>query len=138
MNLVEVEIFQQTPSFYELRLFTGGGRPKTRGLNQTGVDRLIGLVKQVYIQDAIEQRVFGSPQLGDLGRELFTFLDGDERWLSSILNDPAGTVLRITTAVERLRHLPWELLARDGSFLSVAGRAPLLPVRAVGANTAVT
>lgn len=137
LNTFELEIFEQTSSYYELRLSTGGGRPKTRGLDKAAVDHLIGLAEHDYSQDAVAQKVFGSPQLGELGRELFTFLDGDERWLTPVLDDPGGTALRITAA-ERLRHLPWELLARDGSYLSVAGRAPLLPVRAVGTNTAFT
>lgn len=50
---------------------------------------------------------------------------------------PDGAVLRIT-AEQRLRHLPWELLAQQGTFLTVAGRAPLLPVRAVGTHAALT
>lgn len=50
---------------------------------------------------------------------------------------PPGATLRITAA-EQLRHLPWELLARDGSYLTVAGHAPVLPVRAVGTNTTLT
>jgi CHAT domain-containing protein/AAA ATPase-like protein len=137
MNIVELEIFEQTSGYCELRLSTGGGTPMTRRLDTAAVDHLIGIVEHDYSQHAIAQRVFGSPQLGDLGGKLFAFLDGEERWLTPVLDHPHGTTLRIAAA-ERLRHLPWELLARDGSYLAVSGRAPLLPVRAVGSNTART
>ncbi|WP_262016369.1 CHAT domain-containing protein [Micromonospora sp. Mcm103] len=134
MNMLELEIFEQTSSYCELRLSTGEGPPKTRGLDKIAVDHLIELVERDYSQHAIAQKVFGSPQLGDLGAKLAVFLDGDERWLTAVLNRPPGVTLRIT-AEQRLRHLPWELLCRDGSFLTVSGPAPLLPVRAVGAGT---
>ncbi len=133
MNILNLEIFEQTSGYCELRLHTGGGAPKTRGLDKAAVDSLIDAVEQTYSQNAIAQRVFGSPQLGDLGGRLFAFLDGDERWLAPVLDNRHGTTLRITAA-ERLRHLPWELLANGGAYLTVAGRAPLLPIRAVGAS----
>lgn len=135
MNSFRLEIFEQTSDYCELRLYTDEGTPKTRGLDKAAVDHLAEAVEHDYSQHAIAQRVFGSPQLGELGAKLFGFLDGDERWLGPVLESPGGAVLRITAA-ERLRHLPWELLADDGSYLAVAGRAPLLPVRAIGANTA--
>ena len=72
---------------------------------------------------------FGSAALRDLGEVLFNFLDGDERWFSQALADPRGATVRIA-AGQRLRHLPWELVARDGSYLAVSDSAPLLPVRA--------
>jgi len=137
MNSYELEIFEQTSSYCELRLSNGAGQPKTRGLDKAAIDHLVAVVERDYGQHAIAPEVFGAPQLGDLGKKLATFLDGDERWLASVLDHPPGTILRITAA-ERLRHLPWELLARDGSFLTVSGPGPLLPVRAVGTNAALT
>ena len=137
MNIVELEIFEQTSDYCELRLSTGGGPPKTRGLDLAAIDHLIDVVEHDYSQHAIAQKVFGSPQLRELGAKLAAFLDGDERWLTPAVEDPHGTTLRITAA-QRLRHLPWELLATGDCYLSVAGRAPLLPVRAIGTNTALT
>jgi hypothetical protein len=133
MNTVELQIFEQTSDYCELRLFSGEGPPKTRGLDRAAIDKLIEIVEHDYSQHAIAQKVFGSAQLRDLGTKLATFLDGDERWLTPILEYPHGTTLRIT-AEQRLRHLPWELLSADDSYLAVAGRAPLLPVRAIGTN----
>lgn len=137
MNVVEVEIFEQTAGYCELRLSTGGGTPRTRSTDKTAVDDLIALVEQDYSQHAIAQRVFGSARLNELGRRLFAFLDGDQRWLTSTLGDSRGTVLQITAA-QRLRHLPWELLADDGSFLTVSGNAPLVPVRVVNGRSSGT
>lgn len=136
LNTFELEIFEQTSSYCELRLSTGDGPPKTRGLDKTTVDQLIDLVERDYSQHAVAQRVFGSPQLGELGTRLAGFLDGDQRWLTPVRDCPHGAVLRIT-GEQRLRHLPWELLCQDGSFLTVAGTAPVLPVRAVGTTKAL-
>lgn len=137
MTTVELTIFEQTSGHCELRLSMGGGVSKTRSLDRAAVADLIGIVERDYSQHAVAQKVFGSPQLRDLGARLFSFVDGDERWLTPILDDPRGITLRID-AGERLRHLPWELLVSDGVHLSVSGHAPLLPVRAVGANAALS
>jgi hypothetical protein len=136
LNIVELEIFEQTSGYCELRLSTGGGTRKTRALDRAAVDQLIGVVEHDYSQHAIAQKVFGSSQLRDLGAKLFAFLDGEERWLTPVLDHPPGTTLRIS-AGQRFRHLPWELLVGDGSYLSVSGHAPLLPVRAIGVGTAL-
>ena len=135
MNTFELEIFERTSSYCELRLSTGDGPPKTRGLDRAAVEHLIEIVERDYSQNAISQKLFGSPQLSILGAKLADFIDGDERWLASILGRRAVATLRIT-AQQRLRHLPWELLYRDGSFLTVSAPAPVLPVRAVSAGAA--
>lgn len=136
MNTVELEIFEQTSSYCELRLSTDGSQPRTRGLDKATVDDLITIVERDYSRDAVAYGVFGSSQLRDLGTKLATFLDGDQRWLTRVLDHPPGTTLRLA-AGEGLRHLPWELLFRDGAYLAVSGHAPLLLVRAVGTGTAL-
>ncbi|WP_189042600.1 CHAT domain-containing protein [Micromonospora sonchi] len=136
MSGYELEVFEQTSDFSELRLSTDGGPPKTRGLDKAAIDRLIEVVERDYSQHAVAQKVFDAPQLRDLGAKLAAFLDGDERWLTQVLDRPAGTTLRIT-AEKRLRHLPWELLAAGDSHLTVSTSAPLLPVRSVGTNAAL-
>jgi hypothetical protein len=129
VNEFELEIFEQTSDYAELRL-TNNGELSTRGLDRAAIESLIGVVEQAYSEDAVAQRVFGSTQLRDLGERLFDFLDGDQRWFSPTLADPRGASLRIS-AEHRLRHLPWELVARDGGYLAVAPQAPLLAIRAV-------
>ncbi|MFI7081224.1 CHAT domain-containing protein [Micromonospora sp. NPDC049903] len=135
-NSYELEIFEQTSDYSELRLSAGGGAPKIRGVDRVAIDHLIGLVERDYSQHAVAQRVFGAAALHDLGTRLAVFFDGDERWLTPVLDRPPGVTLRIT-AEGRLRHLPWELLAVDGAYLAVSSPAPLLPVRAVGTNAAL-
>ncbi|MEV4847706.1 CHAT domain-containing protein [Micromonospora matsumotoense] len=138
MNTFKLEVFAQTSNHYELRLSADAEPPRTRRLDRAAVDELITLVRRDYSPDAAAQRVYGATRLVELGTRLAEFLDGDERWLTPMLAHPAGAVLRITTEQQRLRHLPWELLAREGAFLTVAGRAPLLPVRMVGSHAALT
>jgi hypothetical protein len=130
MNELELEIFEQSSDYSELRL-RGGEGLRTRGVDRAAIDHLIEVVEHAYAEDSIAQRVFGSAELRDLGETLFNFLDGDEHWFSQVLADPRGATVRIA-AGQRLRHLPWELVVRDGSFLAVSESAPLLPVRATG------
>ncbi|WP_433230142.1 CHAT domain-containing protein [Micromonospora sp. CA-248260] len=137
MSTFDLEVFEQTSNHYELRLSADGQPPRVRSLDRAAVDELITLVRRDYSTDTTAQRVYGATRLAELGTRLAEFLDGDERWLTPMLAHPAGAVLRIT-AEQRLRHLPWELLAREGAFLTVAGRAPLLPVRAAGEHAALT
>ena len=128
MNELELEIFEQSSGYSELRL-RGGEGLRTRSLDRMAIDQLIEAVDRAYGEDSVAQRVFGSAELRDLGEMLFNFLDGDERWFSQVLADPRGVMVRIA-AGQRLRHLPWELVVRDGSYLAVSESAPLLPVRA--------
>src|SRR5215468_3089362 len=83
MNELELEIFEQSSDYSELRL-RGGEGLRTRGLDRTAIDHLIGVVEHSYGEDSIAQRVFGSAELRDLGEMLFNFLDGDERWFSPV------------------------------------------------------
>ncbi|MBB5866669.1 tetratricopeptide (TPR) repeat protein [Allocatelliglobosispora scoriae] len=133
---MDLEIFEQTSSYCELRLSSGGELLKTRGLDTAAVDRLIEIVEHDYSHDTIASQVFKSPRLSALGADLAAFLDGDQRWLTSVLDSASGMTLRITAAT-RLRYLPWELLCVNGSFLSVSRSSPLLPVRAAGTSAAL-
>ncbi len=74
-----------------------------------------------------------------LGRELFAWLDGDERWLDR-LQPRAGAPLRVEIrapalpdADERsLLQAPWELLADDGGFLAADLTLDFMPFRRLG------
>ncbi|MDT0348148.1 CHAT domain-containing protein [Pseudonocardia charpentierae] len=133
MNEFELEVFEQTSDYVELRLRGSGSRVQTRGLDRVAVEELIGVAEQSYAQDAVAQGVFGAAGLRELGERLFAFLDGDQRWLAAVVDDPSGAVLRFS-AEQRLRHLPWELLTRGGDYLAVSGQAPLLAIRAARAG----
>ncbi|WP_231954469.1 tetratricopeptide repeat protein [Actinoplanes derwentensis] len=134
MRVVDVEIFEQASTYIELHLSEDGGPQATRGMDRASVDALAEAVDRDYRRDTVAQRVFASPLLAELGARLFDFLDGDQRWLTSVLRHPPGSTLRITTADKRLRQLPWELLATGGSYLAVAAGSPVLPVRVVGTH----
>jgi hypothetical protein len=126
------EVFEQTPDYVELRLRGAGGAVvSTRGLDRAAVDDLVEQVERMYAQNSETARVFDSGPLRDLGEQLYGFLDGAERWLSQVLADPVGATLRISAA-ERLRHLPWEVVAHDGAHLAVRDTAAVLPVRVAG------
>ncbi|GID97262.1 CHAT domain-containing protein [Amorphoplanes digitatis] len=135
MEQFEMEIFEQTSDYSEIRL-SHGDALRTRGLDRKAIDDLIEVVGRIYAEDSLAQRVFGAAQLRELGKRLYHFLDGDERWLSEVSGDPRGVVLRIS-AEARLRHLPWELVVKDDVHLAVNERTPLLPIRACSAIAAV-
>lgn len=147
MNEFELEIFEQTPDYAELRLrpsSSAGGGVRTRGLDRVAIENLINVVERSYVQGAVAQGVFGAVGLRELGEKLFAFLDGDQRWLAGVVDNPAGAVLRLS-AEQRLRHLPWELLTRTagssgsvgsggGEYLAVSARAPFLAIRTARAG----
>ncbi|MET8148261.1 CHAT domain-containing protein [Actinoplanes sp. NPDC049668] len=135
MEQFEMEIFPQTSDYSEIRL-SHGDALRTRGLDGKAIDDLIEVVGRIYAEDSMAQRVFGAAQLRELGKQLYHFLDGDERWLGEVAGDPRGVVLRIS-AEARLRHLPWELVVKDDVHLAVNERTPLLPIRACSAIAAV-
>ncbi|PZO47631.1 MAG: NB-ARC domain-containing protein, partial [Phormidesmis priestleyi] len=60
------------------------------------------------------------------GRRLYEWLDGSDRWLSTLLGSGAA-VLAIATE-QRLAHLPWEVLHDKHGFL-VGRSQPVVPVR---------
>lgn len=128
----ELEIFEQTSEYCEVRFRDGrddSGGLRIRGLDRAAITELMEVVERTYAPDAIAPRVFDSTLLRDLGEKLYAFLDGDERWLSQALPDPRGVTLRIL-AEQGLRHLPWELMAKDNSYLAVSESTPVLPIRA--------
>ena len=107
-----------------------GEEEKERPLKPSEIDELVAEVAKLYSQDALAPLDHGSRSLVELGQKLYTFLDNDERWLAKEMTDPPGTILRIDTD-ERLRHLPWELLAGENGHLAVGSNAPFTPARAV-------
>jgi hypothetical protein len=71
-----------------------------------------------------------APDLEAVGRRLFRWLDGTDRWLARELEGLAGTtVTLLLECAGRLAHLPWEVL-HDGTTFLVRGANPrVLPVR---------
>ena len=103
-----------------------------RELNQSEVEQFAAEVESGYRVNATEPAV-----LVGLGRRLYEWLDGAEhRWLAGAMDGASGSstgpsggmTLRIDVA-ERLRHLPWELLFANGSFLCFNAQRPFTPAR---------
>lgn len=64
-----------------------------------------------------------------LGRRLFQWLDGSDRWLVNQLSQALGeTVVLAIAATEQLANLPWELL-HDGAQFLVQRQPAVVPVR---------
>ncbi len=122
MRQVRFEVFAQTPEQSLLRFVGHDGRLiGDRPLVTAEVDRFVAEVEKGY-------RTV-SPDLAALGRTLYAWLDGPtERWMAAARQGPPGLAVHIDGS-ERLRHLPWELLADDGAFLCALPASPLTPVR---------
>jgi len=119
MRCFNLEVFCRTHEEWDLRLFGPDAKLiETRALPRSAVEDLIG---------AAEAASLGV----DLGRVLYDWLDGSERWISRMRQDGPGLTLAIDVE-ERLRHLPWELLAEDDSFLCADPLWPFTPVCRVG------
>jgi tetratricopeptide (TPR) repeat protein len=69
-------------------------------------------------------------QPADIGRRLFDWLDGSDRWLVQTFRDVGEPVIALAIeARDRLGHLPWELLHDGSSFLVHGANPAVLPVR---------
>ncbi len=137
MRELRVDVFDQTSDAKRLRFSVDAGRSFERLLSQGHVAGLVAEVDEIYRADSLAIRSFGSAALRRIGVRLFEFLDGDDRWLSEALKDRPEALLRIATAEEGLRHLPWELLAAGGSFLGVHEFHRFTPVRVVSSEETV-
>jgi len=70
------------------------------------------------------------PDLLDVGRKLYRWLDGDDRWLERAIKDCKASPLVLAIDVaENLSHLPWESLHDGKDFLAGRVSRKLVPVR---------
>ncbi len=121
-------VFPKTTSLSYLRLLDDTGKLLgERELDNAAINKLAEVVEKYY------QRQM--PELNVLGQHLYQWLDGPtERWLANAEIAPAaGTGLAVHIDVaEQLRHLPRELLNRQGAYLCHNAHRPFTPVRRVG------
>lgn len=119
-----ISVFQRTTQS-TLRFFGPDARLiGERSLPRADVDAFVAHVDDEY-DESFE------PERSGLGSALYDWLDGPERWLARAGQEPGGVALHIDTT-ERLRHLPWELLMRDGAWLCGNQTRFFTPVRRVG------
>ncbi|WP_225225929.1 CHAT domain-containing protein [Komarekiella delphini-convector] len=125
---------QQT---FELRCDYG-----SRRLDKTELAALIDLCEQNYYA----QQKDSLPNLTQLGRQLYQWLDGKEGWLRRALDEADEQTIHLdlikTSEVQGLNpqtervalglaHLPWELLHDGAGFLLQRQNISVLPVRSV-------
>ncbi|AGY59491.1 tetratricopeptide repeat protein [Gloeobacter kilaueensis] len=120
-------------------------------LNETGDSQYVRLDCRLPGKAASEERTLPLAQIEDLlgqaerdfyvvrpdivaiGKRLFAWLDGDERWLGQAVSQSSANLLVLHIGVKRagrLRHLPWEAL-HDGEQFLVQRFPPVLPVRTI-------
>ncbi|MHC5721217.1 MAG: hypothetical protein ACYTX0_56660, partial [Nostoc sp.] len=102
---------------------------------------LIDLCDQNYYT----QQTLALPDVTQLGRKLYQYLDGNEGWLRKSLNEADQTIYlnliqtseaqglkpEIEQVVLGLAYLPWELLHDGAEFLVERRDISVLPVRSV-------
>jgi hypothetical protein len=92
--------------------------------------RKLALAKIAELYDFID-RDFSTRNLNllQLGRKLFDWLDGTERWLAQAIEQQGRDLVLAIDAQDRLGGLPWEILADAQGFL--VGRS-IVPIRVIG------
>ncbi|MFK0729938.1 MAG: CHAT domain-containing protein, partial [Gloeotrichia echinulata HAB0833] len=108
-NYVQLRYFVDNPNQYQ-----------ERSLPLSQISDLIRLAERDYYVSAFPEDYTVT------GQQLYNWLDGNDRWLQSLLNKyrRQGIVLAIAAA-EKLAHLPWEVLHDGSSFLVQRGIVPL-------------
>ena len=125
--VLHVELVDQTQTALELRLWSDN--PNAVRTRTLGLSELTPLIEKAETD-------YYSPlpaRLVEIGRTLFRWLDGGERWLTREIQAATSSpvVLCISTP-KGLAHLPWEALHNGDGFLVRALGQPVLPVRWLG------
>ncbi|NJN88824.1 MAG: CHAT domain-containing protein, partial [Leptolyngbyaceae cyanobacterium SL_7_1] len=116
-EVVELRCFWNNPNDYV-----------SRSLSLAEIAHLIQKSEETYyISSKMRNKM--REELPTIGRALFNWLDGDDRWLVSRLGEHPGETIVLAIAVaENLAHLPWEVLHDGGQFL-VQRFPAVMPVR---------
>uniref|UniRef100_UPI00286AD40D CHAT domain-containing protein n=1 Tax=Chamaesiphon sp. OTE_75_metabat_556 TaxID=2964692 RepID=UPI00286AD40D len=121
MNIVYLELKPIDEQFVELRYrVPGQNQYQSRNLLLAEIAGLYDFADTDFAKN--------SPDLAKMGRKLFDWLDGTERWLSrSIAQQRQGLILAIDCQ-DRLGGLPWEILYYEGFLVARS----IVPIRVVG------
>jgi tetratricopeptide (TPR) repeat protein len=124
--ILHVELVEQTSSAYQLRLWRDNpNEARTRTLALADIAALVGRAETDYYSPL-------PARLEEVGRALYRWLDGGERWLTAEIEAAANQAQVFVLAIETphgLAHLPWEVLHDGITFLVHALNPPVLPVR---------
>ena len=130
MKNYRLEVFPKTQEVPMLQFHDQNGTViDGRPLDREEIERFARDVEEEYRKVA--------PVLPRLGRSLYEWVDGPtQRWLERVANDPEGLALLIDVE-EKLRQLPWELMASASGYLCASPLRPFTPVRRVSNNAGV-
>nr|MCM0592175.1 tetratricopeptide repeat protein [Gloeotrichia echinulata DEX184] len=121
MQILHLDLKPITENYVELRYFVDNpNQYQKRSLPLSQISDLIRLAERDYYVSAFPEDYTVT------GQQLYNWLDGNDRWLQSLLDKyrRQGIVLAIATT-EKLAHLPWEVLHDGSSFLVQRGIVPL-------------
>jgi tetratricopeptide (TPR) repeat protein len=123
-----IKVFQKTSEVALLRFLSpDGALIGERELDLSDIERFATEVEGRYQVLSYDP----TASLPALGRELYEWLDGPTtRWLAGAMSNSEGMTLKIDVA-ERLRHLPWELLHTETTYLCFNAHHLFTPVRLV-------
>jgi tetratricopeptide (TPR) repeat protein len=121
MNIVYLELKPRDEQFTELRYRVPDQKEyQSRTLPLAEIAELYDFADTDFARN--------SPDLAKIGRQLFDWVDGTERWLSrSIQAQRQGLIIAIDCQ-ERLGGLPWEILFHEGFLVARS----IVPIRIVG------
>ena len=111
MQCLKIELVPIDANWVTLRYWLpGASLPEPRNLPLADIQPLIDHGEAYYFTRR--------PNLTAVGQTLFTWLDGDGRWLSQAISScPSPVLMLAMDAKERLAHLPWEVLHDGQGFL---------------------
>jgi tetratricopeptide (TPR) repeat protein len=128
--VVVVQLKEIDEQFVELRYrVVGSVEYKSRNLPSAEIAELHDLIDSPL--ETLRERDFDSDRynLPKLGRQLFDWLDGSQRWLSESIDRHSQGLIIAIDAQARLGGLPWEILSDDKGFLVTRS---IVPIRVVG------
>jgi tetratricopeptide (TPR) repeat protein len=127
MNVVRLELKQIASTkadrqLAELRYWLPGQiQYKSRKLELAEIAELYDFIDRDFTT--------GSLNLLQLGRRLFDWLDGTERWLAQAIEQHGKNLVLAIDAQGQLGGLPWEILSDEHGFLV---KRSIVPIRVIG------
>jgi tetratricopeptide (TPR) repeat protein len=105
----------------------GAAHSEERSLPLSQIENLLKQAQQDYYTVR--------PDIAEIGKKLYTWLDGDERWLARALTTSIAPLLVLHVSIDGknaapLRYLPWEAL-HDGTQFLVQRPKPVVAVRSL-------
>ncbi len=121
MNVVCLELKPIDRQFAELRYWLPGQTQyQSRRLKLAEIEGLYDFIDRDFTKT--------NPHLAQLGRKLFDWLDGTERWLAQAIAQNRGGLVLAIDAQEQLGGLPWEVMFYERFLVARS----IIPVRVMG------